>query len=86
MSTPLFDQLVSTASPLSRHVVAPIATRRRQPAAPVLSETEPLTVDELTTAEREIVAEMGGSVARLILRMLDDDTTSKRRWPFHEVR
>jgi hypothetical protein len=35
--------------------------------------SEPLTVQQLTNEEREIIAEMGGTVARLILQMLHDE-------------
>ncbi len=39
----------------------------------------PLSTDGLTDSEREIVAEMGGTVARLILQMLDDDGRAASR-------
>ena len=35
--------------------------------------SEPLTVQQLTNEEREIIAEMGGTVARLILQMMHDE-------------
>lgn len=49
--------------------------RAAAPAAPAVGDLlrEPLTTDDLTADERAIVAEMGGTVARLILKMLDDD-------------
>ncbi|MCU1526952.1 MAG: hypothetical protein JWP75_715 [Frondihabitans sp.] len=39
---------------------------------------QPLSTDDLTAEEREIVAEMGGTVARLILSMLKEDAPSRR--------
>lgn len=54
------------------------ATQAPKPAPAVMPSvaalvSEPLTVQELTNEEREIIAEMGGTVARLILQMMHDE-------------
>lgn len=41
--------------------------------------SDPISTTQLTDDERAIVSEMGGTVARLILQMLDDDATDTRR-------
>ncbi|BDZ48764.1 hypothetical protein GCM10025867_10050 [Frondihabitans sucicola] len=76
-STPVFASISESASPTARGA---------QPLGAQPQTTPPVTVHDLTADERELVAEMGGTVARLILRMLDDDTTKTRRWPFHAVK
>lgn len=55
-----------------------IATRSPKPAPAAMPSVArlvgaPLTVQQLTDEEREIIAEMGGTVARLILQMMHDE-------------
>jgi hypothetical protein len=47
---------------------------------------KPLEIHELTDDERQQITEMGTTVSRLILDLLDDDTKKTRRWPFHPVK
>jgi hypothetical protein len=69
--SPIFDQLTRRR---------PDGRRASRRATPVYSSvTPPLGADDLTAAERLIVADMGTTVARLILRMLDDDSRATRR-------
>ncbi|WP_157887452.1 hypothetical protein [Frondihabitans sp. PAMC 28766] len=65
-------------------VSAPVATRPRrdvQTALPSISTlaVEPISAKDLTADEREIIAEMGGTVARLLLQMMKDDDSTARR-------
>jgi hypothetical protein len=47
---------------------------------------KPLEIHELTPDERAQITEMGTTVSRLILELLDDETKKTRRWPFHPVK
>ena len=65
-------------------VSVPTAIRPRrevQTALPSISTlaVEPISTKDLTADEREIIAEMGGTVARLLLQMMKDDDSTARR-------
>jgi hypothetical protein len=70
--SPIFDQLTSR-----REAVRPVDRR----ATPVLASlvAPPLGADDLSAEERAIVADLGGTVARLILQMLDEPAERARR-------
>jgi hypothetical protein len=82
-ATPLYASIAT--APVSKPARAAAPVHAAAPATIPADQPRP-THDDLSADEREIIAEMGGTVARLILQMLDEDTTSKRRWPFHPVR
>lgn len=94
-NNPLFDAVMATTRRKTRRRLAPVTAgtilvdRASNPvlAAMATSQSagEPLSADDLTPTERELVSEMSDTVTKLVLRLLDDDTKSTRRRPFHAV-
>jgi hypothetical protein len=63
---------IATATRTPKPSVAAMPAAAAMPSVSAII-SEPLTVQQLTNEEREIVAEMGGTVARLILQMMHDE-------------